>query len=143
MDDTDIDFIRHCLRFEIYKGIVFEDFQKWKEFLLEIEDPSMIAMFAIYALKGRWPEAEPYIVKDPKAAHEYATHILKDRWPEAEPYIVHHPSIASQYARDVIKGRWPEAEESIKEFQVTWKRYKYLLKAFGQDIDVWQVDDWD
>ena len=35
---------------------------------------------------GRWPEAEPYIMKD-ETAYDYAKYILKRRWPEAEPLI--------------------------------------------------------
>lgn len=36
---------------------------------------------------GRWPEAEPVIMKSGFEACMYAVYILKHRWPEAEPYI--------------------------------------------------------
>ncbi len=41
-----------------------------------------------YIIKGRWLEAEPYIMKDPEWAYWYARDIIKGRWPEAEPYIM-------------------------------------------------------
>ena len=43
--------------------------------------------YALFTIKGRWPEAELYMQKDPAVAYYYAQHIIKDRWPVAEPYI--------------------------------------------------------
>jgi len=61
--------------------------------------------YAHSVIKGRWPEAEPYIRKDPWSAYEYALYLVGGRWPEAEPYIVKNPKWAHWYARRVIKGR--------------------------------------
>ena len=64
---------------------------------------------AQYVIKGRWPEAERYIMKDPESAYFYAQHVIKGRWPEAERYIMKDPESAYWYAKYVIKGPWPEA----------------------------------
>ena len=69
--------------------------------------------YAFYDLRGRWPEAEPYIMKDPFYAFGYARNVIKGRWPEAEPYIMKDPEFALNYSVMVIKGRWPEAEPYI------------------------------
>ena len=34
-------------------------------------------------MKGKWPEAEPYIMKDPEIARWYAENVIKGPWPEA------------------------------------------------------------
>ena len=47
--------------------------------------------------KGRWPEAEPYIMKDPGSAYWYARGVIGDRWKEAEPYIMKDPTYAYKY----------------------------------------------
>ena len=72
----------------------------------------------------RWTEAEPYIMKNAYWAYWYARNIMKDaRWPEAEPYIVKDARWAYWYACDVIKGRWPEAEPYILESDGYTKLY--------------------
>ena len=77
-------------------------------------DPYFAYLYANDVMEGkRWPEAEPYIMKDPSIASNYATNVIKGRWPEAEPYIMKHPGNASHYATYVIKGRWSEAEPYI------------------------------
>lgn len=43
--------------------------------------------YARYIIKGRWPEAEPNIMKNPKGAYAYARYVIGRRWKEAEPYI--------------------------------------------------------
>jgi hypothetical protein len=48
---------------------------------------------------GRWPEAEPYIMKDPYDAYRYAKDIIGGRWPEAEPYIKRSPDDWWKYNR--------------------------------------------
>lgn len=47
------------------------------------------------------------------SAYLYARDVVKGRWPEAEPSIVKDLQWAFPYARDVIQGRWPEAEPTI------------------------------
>ena len=63
------------------------------------------------------------IKKLPKKAYFYSRDIIKGRWPEAEPYIMTKPASACWYAIDIIKGRWPEAESIIKENDYLWKLY--------------------
>ena len=49
--------------------------------------PEHAYRYALYNIGGRWPEAEPYIMKDPRAAYDYATDVIGERWLEAEPII--------------------------------------------------------
>ena len=51
----------------------------------------------------------------PLAAVFYAKDVIKGRWREAEPFILesNNPLIKFLYAKDVIKGRWYEAEPYI------------------------------
>ena len=53
--------------------------------------------YALNVIQGRWPEAEPYIMKDPEMAYYYALNVIKDRWPEAEPYILKSPYWNDKY----------------------------------------------
>jgi hypothetical protein len=57
------------------------------------------AFFYAYYIKGRWVEAEPYIMKDPYYAYRYARCVLKDRWIEAEPYIMLNKWWWDQYTK--------------------------------------------
>ena len=74
---------------------------------------SALYSHAYLDVKGRWPEAESYIMKDPHLAYYYACDVIEDRWIEAEPHIMKHAYRAYCYAKDIIKGRWPEAEPYI------------------------------
>ena len=85
--------------------------------------PKLIYTYARDVIKGRWIEAEPYIMKDPQYAYLYAYDIIKGRWAEAESYIMQKPEYAVWYARFVVKGRWEEAEEYIKTKEDCWKVY--------------------
>ena len=90
---------------------------KLKDRLQKIKkDPFEIINFCIYTIMGRWPDAEPVLLKhkDPFWALLYARDVIKERWPEAEPLIMKEAYMAYKYARDVIKGPWPEAEKHIK-----------------------------
>lgn len=90
--------------------------------------PQSAYLYSKKILKGRWIEAEPYIMQDPFYAYVYAKHVLKQRWPEAEPYIMKNPTWAYQYALYVIKDKWPEAEPYIKKDKHYNNIYK---KAFN------------
>ncbi len=68
-----------------------------------------VGWYTDYVIKGRWPEAEPYIMKHAMEAIVYAAYSIKDRWPEAEPYIMKNEWEANWYAVNLIKGDWPEA----------------------------------
>ena len=63
--------------------------------------------------KGRWPEAEPYIMKDATSAVNYAHEILKQPWPGAEPYILKSYPHAIVYTILVKQKKWPELEKII------------------------------
>ena len=54
--------------------------------------------YALFTIKGRWPEAEPYIKKDSHWAYCYAKYVIRDRWPEAEPHIKKDPEWAHRYS---------------------------------------------
>jgi len=105
-----------------------------------VKHPVNAYNYARYVIKGRWPEAEPHIIQDPQLAAFYASLILKGRWPEAEPTIIKHPCWAFYYAAQVIKDRWPEAEQYIKRTPY-WGNYVEFLETIGLDIDVWSVED--
>ena len=88
-------------------------------------------LYVRHIIKGRWPEAEPYIKKDPEWAEYYAIDIIRGRWPEAEPYIMRDPHWTYRYAIYVIRGRWPEAEPHIKKDPEWARRYS---KCFGVEL---------
>lgn len=101
-----------------------------------IRKPESAFYYARGVIGGRWPEAEPVIMKDAGFASWYAEFILRrdpewtsqeghenGRWPEAEPYIMKDPFVAYCYARDTIGGRWPEAEPFIKKSSDDWWKY--------------------
>lgn len=82
--------------------------------------------YAAEIIKGRWIEAEPYIMKNARFAFEYNIHILNkyrvvERWLDAEEYLMKDPEFAFHYARSVIKDRWYEAEPYIKT-NIYWSR---------------------
>jgi hypothetical protein len=66
---------------------------------------------------------EHIIKKDPVYAYNYARDVIKGRWLEAEPYIITDTYSAYWYACYVMKERWLEAEPLIKKSEVTWQRY--------------------
>jgi len=66
------------------------------------------------------------IIKDPERAYYYARKVIKGRWPEAEPYIMKNSHWAYLYTRDIIKGRWPEAEPYM--IGTGWTQYIKFLK---------------
>ncbi len=100
---------------------------------VKTSSPKELYRYALYIIKGRWPEAEPYIMRDSWWAYGYALDVLEDRWPEAEPYIMKDPARALLYALNVLKRRWPEAESVIKQDSTRWERYK---EVFGIEEDI-------
>ena len=76
-------------------------------------NPKRAFFFALITLKGRWPEAEPYIMKDATSAVNYAHEILKQPWPGAEPYILKSYPHAIVYTILVKQKKWPELEKII------------------------------
>lgn len=63
------------------------------------------------------------IKKHPNHSYHYAKNIIKGRWPEAERYIIKHPYYSYSYSRDIINGRWLEAEDVIKTDKFWWDCY--------------------
>ena len=53
-------------------------------------------------MKGRWLEAEPYIMKNPQYAYNYAINVLKRRWLEAEPFIF-QDRVFGKYYQEAFK----------------------------------------
>lgn len=81
---------------DTYEDLEEFDDEEFKEFAKETYAPVMYiivrnaklsAMYAIYEIKGRFPEGEPAIMKSPEYASRYAMEALHKRWPEAEPII--------------------------------------------------------
>jgi hypothetical protein len=78
---------------------------------------------------------------DPYWAYYYALYVIKGRWPEAEATIAKNPEWAYYYAANVIGGRWPEAEAAIANSDY---KYMYL-KKFPDAKDDWILNgllDW-
>jgi len=103
------------------------------------KDPEWAYEYARDKLRGRWPDAEPYIMRDPYWAQEYADRVIKGRWPEAEPVIMQDPMSAYFYACLTIGGRWLEAEPVILQSQSEWANgYK---EHFNIQDDLTENDD--
>jgi hypothetical protein len=66
-------------------------------------------------------------MRDLWVTYEYARDIIKGRWPEAEPYIMKDLSTILEYAMNVIKGRWPEAEPYLRKDKSIWNYYQKFL----------------
>ena len=74
----------------------------------QAQKPDLACYYALYVIKGRWPEGEPAIAKDPRWAYFYARHVIKGRWPEAEEatakseykdrYLQHFPDAKDDWA---------------------------------------------
>lgn len=85
--------------------------------------------YAVLVIRGRWPEAEPLILKDiPYTVYRYAKDVIKDRWPEGEEVIKNDPRMAYEYATDVVGWKWPEGEEAIRKDPSTWAKYRWFLR---------------
>lgn len=80
---------------------------------LLMRHPNTAAGYAAQILRRRWREAESVILGDARSASGYAVNVLRSRWPEAEAVIRTDPYAASEYAESVLGGRWPEAETVI------------------------------
>lgn len=67
------------------------------------------------------------IKKSPQDAYMYAR-LIKGRWIEAEPYIMRDPVYVFYYAIGVIRGRWLEAEPIIQTNDHLWESYSRTFK---------------
>ena len=94
------------------------------------------AMYAVFVLHDRWPEAEPYIAKNATAAALYAKYLLKERWPEAEPTIMKDAAAICDYAGEVLKSRWSEAEPTLLEEPIWAIFYAiYVIKGRWPELE--------
>jgi hypothetical protein len=62
-----------------------------------IKDENLINFISYYFIEGRWPEAEPYIMKNPIYSYFYARDILEERWRAAEQYITKDTKYLKRY----------------------------------------------
>ena len=44
------------------------------------EAQEYMCWYARYVLKGRWTEAEPYLINDPSNSYLYARFVMNERW---------------------------------------------------------------
>lgn len=67
------------------------------------------------------------IKKNPRYAYWYAKLYRKGRWVEAEPYIMKDTMYASAYSWFFMNERWREAEPIIKKNPYEWEAYCHRL----------------
>lgn len=70
-----------------------------------------------------WTPIKHIFKREADTAYHYARYIIKGRWPDAEPYIMKDSYYAYCYAAQVITGKWPEAEPYIKQNLYWWQVY--------------------
>jgi hypothetical protein len=113
-----------------------------KQKILDSKNPTLLYEYARDVIKGRWPEAEPFIATHPQTAYYYAQHIIEGRWPEGEKAIAQDAAIACSYAIFVIHDRFPEGEAVIAQdteqaydyaYHVMKGRFLLGEKAIAQD----------
>ena len=85
--------------------------------------PKYALRYAENIIKGRWKEAEPYIMRSPYA-YFYAKYVIKGRWVEAEENIMKDSYFAAEYSKYILKERWLEAESYIMKDEGEWEEYK-------------------
>jgi hypothetical protein len=90
--------------------------------------PEHAYQYAYNIIRGRWTEAEPYIMVDPHMASLYAVDVVRGRWEAAEPAIIKNPRLAWLYALYILKSRWVEAEPYIKLHDYWWDKYCRYFK---------------
>ena len=97
-----------------YARFLNDRFPAGEKTILKRKSVGLMVNYAEEVIKGRWPEAEPFIAKSEDWSLEYAR-FLKDRFPAGEEAILksNNPFYIIGYAKDVIGDRWPEAEPYI------------------------------
>lgn len=100
----------------------------------------------------RWPELERSILASEKLwdMYEYAKEVIKGRWIEAEEYLLNDKwkgfSEALYYVRDVLRQRWPEFEQKIIQNQNGWIASQYavlIMKTRWQEMEPFILEDGD
>jgi hypothetical protein len=114
----------------LYDQVPFTEVNRAVERDLIFTKEPRLTMAYCEEVKGRWPEAEPWIMRNSDTASKYARRVLKKRWPQAERFIldpdqiiheIEHGEDAGEnmignlalYATGAIRGRWVEAEPWI------------------------------
>jgi hypothetical protein len=120
--DVDIQYdIRQKAREAYNKAYKIGDNPESRKIILNSGVTHLQMQYAKEILRGRWPEAEPQIIKDPDISYQYASDVMHGAWPEAEYWMLHRkepkhgpPDLANAcvYAKE-IKGRWPELEKLL------------------------------
>jgi hypothetical protein len=84
--------------------------------LIIATDPGHAVKYATQVIRGRFPEAEPYILKGntPFLVYDYAKYVINGPWPEGEHIILQDLYTTMMYIIQVLKRRWPEAETHLK-----------------------------
>lgn len=137
--------------FRLQHPVLSKLFAKGERGIIDAGDLEAINYYAEHTIKGRWPEAEPYIMQDAESAVDYARNVVHGRWPEAEksiladghpsdlvnyalvagmtrweaaePIIYQYPSPAASYQIHVIGARKPDIEDLIKQSKFAWEIY--------------------
>ena len=75
--------------------------------------PTYAINYAIYVIKGRFPEGEPAIAKEFKPAYEYALNILEGAFPLAEDLFASTPYNVYTYAHFILNKRFIKGEKTL------------------------------
>ena len=121
--DDCIDYAKNC-------NIRWAELEK---IMLSHGDSIELPLYAETVIGGRWPEAEPIMLKEPYVGYLYTMNVLKQRWPELEQEIIKRQdgSTACYYATGVLKRRWPEMEPIILS-----ERYKMFASSYIKNFDL-------
>ena len=107
--------------------------------LLEKGQINMLTEYANIAFRGRWPEAEPRILKDKTEREVYADQIVRRNaeraiWPELEAILLKEASGKSdesaaaepvEYINGCRRAKWPEMEAALSGAALT----KYMTET--------------
>lgn len=118
--------------------------------------PGVLVHYAEDIIKGRWSEAEPYILEkclkcesryDRDCLFDYALNVImpydrsnpnydRGRWPEAEPIIALDPHVAYCYARSILNERWldPLTELTILNSDSAKYYAQYVAKTSEDEL---------
>ena len=87
--------------------------------------------YADQVIKGRWPEAEKFIIKNPDFALLYANNFFGGKWEEYEKSIINDTERCYLYAKDAIKGRLPEHMHQAMVMHSFSQPDKWVKKYLG------------
>lgn len=108
--------------------------------------PRLSIEYAKYIIKGRWYEAEPYILKS-DMVYIYAVNVIDGRWPEGEEAMLKwHDNdgkyILYLYAKEIINGRWIEAEQAILTCsEATYYYAAYIIKERWEEAEYAMINN--